>query len=186
MNINLGLLDCPNLFWCCSDFIMSLTQNASLYVGDLPSDITEAVLFDLFKAVGPVLSIRVCRDIVTRRSLGYAYVNFQNPADAERALETLNYHVIKGQPIQTVPASVLCPGHLGGAWHDKRSESSEKFSLFSLGFWMGKVILLHFIHVWLNPGNKNRVLWMGADCVHLLPCQELWDVDFPVFNFFKN
>eukprot|EP00668_Euglena_longa_P002711 GGOE01003166.1.p1 GENE.GGOE01003166.1~~GGOE01003166.1.p1 ORF type:complete len:609 (-),score=140.79 GGOE01003166.1:595-2421(-) len=56
--------------------------------------------FDLFKAVGPVLSIRVCRDIVTRRSLGYAYVNFQNPADAERALETLNYHVIKGQPIR--------------------------------------------------------------------------------------
>lgn len=74
--------------------------NASLYVGDLPADITEAMLFDLFKAVGPVLSIRVCRDAVTRRSLGYAYVNFQNPVDAERALETLNYHQIKGSPIR--------------------------------------------------------------------------------------
>eukprot|EP01012_Entosiphon_sulcatum_P003770 TRINITY_DN1131_c0_g1_i1.p1 TRINITY_DN1131_c0_g1~~TRINITY_DN1131_c0_g1_i1.p1 ORF type:complete len:587 (+),score=118.04 TRINITY_DN1131_c0_g1_i1:46-1806(+) len=75
-------------------------QNASLYVGDLAPDVTESVLFDLFKAVGPVLSIRVCRDAVTRRSLGYAYVNFQNPNDAERALETLNYHTLKGTPIR--------------------------------------------------------------------------------------
>lgn len=73
---------------------------ASLYVGDLHSDITEAMLFEKFSTAGPVLSIRVCRDLITRRSLGYAYVNFQQPADAERALDTMNFDLIKGRPIR--------------------------------------------------------------------------------------
>lgn len=73
-------------------------QSASLYVGDLHPDVTESILFDLFNRVGPVASIRVCRDAVTRRSLGYAYVNFHNVQDAERALDTMNFAEINNKP----------------------------------------------------------------------------------------
>ena len=67
-------------------------------MGDLATDASEGLLFEIFNTVGPVASIRVCRDAVTRRSLGYAYVNFHNVSDAERALDTMNYTLIKNKP----------------------------------------------------------------------------------------
>jgi polyadenylate-binding protein len=88
-------------------------SGASLYVGELDNGVTEAMLFEIFNMIGPVAryntspaiipklisnSIRVCRDAVTRRSLGYAYVNYLNAADGERALEHLNYSLIKNRP----------------------------------------------------------------------------------------
>jgi polyadenylate-binding protein len=76
---------------------MSTPPSASLYVGDLQHDVNEGALFDIFNPVGPVASIRVCRDTLTRRSLGYAYVNFHNATDAERALDTLNNSQISGR-----------------------------------------------------------------------------------------
>lgn len=71
----------------------------SLYVGNLSPDVTETDLHTTFEKafegkqpnVPHVVSVKVCRDAITRRSLGYGYVNFAEPAFAEKALDALNY-----------------------------------------------------------------------------------------------
>ncbi|XP_010447143.1 PREDICTED: polyadenylate-binding protein 2 [Camelina sativa] len=74
----------------------------SLYVGDLDLNVTDSQLFDAFSQMGQVVSVRICRDLATRRSLGYGYVNFTNPQDAARAIQELNYIPLYGKPIRVM------------------------------------------------------------------------------------
>jgi len=78
---------------------------ASLYVGDLLPHITEVTLYKKFAPLGTVTSVKLCRDWVTGRSLCYAYVNFENPAEAEKAYRTLNYELLEGQPMRLVKST---------------------------------------------------------------------------------
>lgn len=80
-------------------------QRTSVYVGDLPIDLLrpEEAVNNLFSSVAPVVSVKVCRDMSTQRSLGYAYVNFQTTADAEKVIDALNYtDIVPGRQIRVM------------------------------------------------------------------------------------
>ncbi|XP_065347000.1 polyadenylate-binding protein 1-like [Cloeon dipterum] len=81
---------------------------SSLYVGNLHPDVTEAVLYNTFRVAGQINTIRVVRDKISGRSLCYAYVNFNSPAEAERALDDLNYDLLLGEVMRIMKAQPSC------------------------------------------------------------------------------
>ncbi|XP_010588860.2 polyadenylate-binding protein 4-like [Loxodonta africana] len=116
---------------------------ASLYVGDLHADVTEDLLFKKFSTVGPVLSIRICRDLVTRRSLGYAYVNFLHVADAQKALDTMNFDVIKGKSIRLMWSqrdAYLRKSGIGNVFIKNLDKSIDNKTLYEHFSTFGKIL----------------------------------------------
>lgn len=58
-----------------------------LYVGGLPYSTTEEELKTTFSEAGAVSSVRIIVDRMTNRSRGFGFVEFENDADADKAIE---------------------------------------------------------------------------------------------------
>ncbi|KAK6618516.1 ELAV-like protein 3 [Polyplax serrata] len=65
-------------------------SKTNLIVNYLPQTMTQEEIRSLFSSIGEVESCKLIRDKVTGQSLGYGFVNYQRPEDAEKAINTLN------------------------------------------------------------------------------------------------
>jgi len=65
-------------------------MSKKLYVGNLPYQITEDGLRDVFAAIGEVTSSKIVTDAATGRSRGFGFVEMANDEDGEKAITTLN------------------------------------------------------------------------------------------------
>ncbi len=71
----------------------------SLFVGNLPYNVTEAELRELFSAVGPLSKIYLPTDRETGKLRGFAFLEFNDNAHAADAIRRFNSELFKGRPL---------------------------------------------------------------------------------------
>ncbi|KAI5184529.1 polyadenylate-binding protein [Nematocida homosporus] len=76
--------------------------NNSIYVGDLPNNITESDLFQLFSSVGQIFTINIPRKESTKARV-YAYVTFFDSSSVSQAIENFNFYSVHGCQIRVMP-----------------------------------------------------------------------------------
>lgn len=70
-------------------------ENFSLYVGDLSAQVEEKDILNIFSKMSGLLSVRICRDVISKKSLGYGYINFKDTKYAKRAIKKMNFYFDK-------------------------------------------------------------------------------------------
>ncbi len=79
-------------------------MNNKIYVGNLPYQLSEDELKDLFSQIGNVTSVRVITDAMSGRSKGFGFVEMENEDQAKKAIEKLDGTDLQGRSIRVAPA----------------------------------------------------------------------------------
>ena len=85
-----------------------------LYVGNLPYEIGETELQDLFAQAGSVESVNVMRDQMTGRARGFAFVEMSTDEEAQKAASEFNQYQMGGRPLTVNEARPKPEGRFGG------------------------------------------------------------------------
>ena len=75
-------------------------MSSNLYVGNLPFDVDEAELQELFVAQGEVVSAKVVMDRETGRPRGFGFVEMAQAEDAQKAIQNLDGREFKGRSLK--------------------------------------------------------------------------------------
>ncbi|HEY7291374.1 MAG TPA: RNA-binding protein [Vicinamibacterales bacterium] len=99
-----------------------------LYVGNLPYEVGETELQDLFARAGSVDSVNVMRDQATGRARGFAFVEMSTDEEAQNAITTLHGTQLGGRSLtvnEARPKASRGGGGGGGGFgggHSRRRE----------------------------------------------------------------
>jgi RNA recognition motif-containing protein len=96
-----------------------------LYVGNLPYEVGETELQELFARAGSVESVQVMRDQMTGRGRGFAFVEMSSDDEAQNAIRELHAASIGGRNLtvnEARPKVERGGGFGGGGSSRRRSE----------------------------------------------------------------
>ncbi len=79
--------------------IEELVTSNKLYVGNLPYNLTDSDLFEIFAKVGPIKNVEIIRDRRTNRTKGFGFVEMADLDSARKAVTILNRIEVMGRRI---------------------------------------------------------------------------------------
>jgi len=85
-----------------------------IYVGNLPYDVSDSDLQQLFEKYGTVASARVVMDRATGRAKGFGFVEMNDRAEAEKAIAATNGTDMNGRPLRVNESQPKPPRSEGG------------------------------------------------------------------------
>lgn len=94
-------------------------MSKKLFVGGLSWETREPELLEAFRQFGSVSEAKIITDRDSGRSRGFGFVTFDNPADADEAIEKMNGTEFGGRTINVNVARERSPrggGGGGGRW----------------------------------------------------------------------
>lgn len=89
-------------------------MNARLFVGNLDYSLAEADLRSAFEPYGSIRSATIVTDRMTGQARGFGFVEYNDPSDAQRAIEALDGQVLHGRTLNVTVARERPSGPRGG------------------------------------------------------------------------
>jgi RNA recognition motif-containing protein len=93
---------------------------ARVYVGNLPFSTTEDEMVQFFSEAGPVSRATVIRDKLTNRSRGFGFVEFDDDATAQKAIQDFNGRPLGDRPLKVAEAKPQEQRDAGGGGSSRR------------------------------------------------------------------
>ena len=98
----------------------------NIYVGNLPYNVVEEDLKEIFEEYGEIASVKIISDKLTGRSKGFGFVEMDDEEEAKKAIEELNNAELSGRNIKVNESRPRSNDSRGGGGHRRGGGSFNR------------------------------------------------------------